>query len=187
MSMSTGTRRVLREAASWGLAIVIGVAALMNIENLRPFTGGFIDHDFSNSVAQDEDKNRRADTSASELVTLSASRNGHYYSEADINGRSINVLVDTGATTVALSYEDAERAGIFVNPSDFTLRSRTANGVARAAPVMLDSVQIGGITVHNVQATVAEPGRLHITLLGMSFLKRLARFEMRRGRLILEN
>lgn len=120
-------------------------------------------------------------------VRLKSGRGGHFYAPVDLNGRRIEAVVDTGATTVALSYEDARTAGIFVHNSDFTMRMRTANGIARAAPVRIDRIDLDGITVRNVRATVAEPGRLHITLLGMSFLGKLRRFEMQRGELILEN
>ena len=82
-------------------------------------------------------------------------------------------MVDTGASLVALTYEDASRAGIYVRDRDFTQLVRTANGIARVAPVTLDRVSIGDITVRNVPASVSERGMLGTTLLGMSFLKRL--------------
>jgi aspartyl protease family protein len=97
------------------------------------------------------------------------------------------VLVDTGATVVALTYEDAQRAGINVSNSDFTGLSQTANGVARVAPVMIDQITIGNVTVRDVRAVVAERGRMTVTLLGMSFLGKLIRSEMRDGTLVLEN
>ena len=87
---------------------------------------------------------------------------------------------------VALSYEDAERAGIFVRPSDFTARVRTANGIAKFAPITLDSVSIGDITLHDVEAAVSEPGRMGTTLLGMTFIGRLGRAEMSNGVLVLQ-
>jgi aspartyl protease family protein len=87
---------------------------------------------------------------------------------------------------VAFTSEDAERAGIFVRQADYTQRVNTANGIARIAPVTVDRISIGDITVRNVQAAVSEPGKLQTTLLGMSFLGRLSRAEMRQGRLILE-
>ena len=68
-------------------------------------------------------------------------------------------MVDTGASIVALTYEDAERAGVYVRDSDFTQRVRTANGMARVAPVTLDRVSIGDITVRNVPAAVSERGQ----------------------------
>ena len=95
-------------------------------------------------------------------------------------------MIDTGATMVALSYEDAEAAGFRLSDSDFTRAVSTANGVARVAPVTLDRVSIGNITVRDVPAAVAERGRLKTSLLGMSFLGRLSRFDMRSGRLVMQ-
>lgn len=119
-------------------------------------------------------------------VTLPAGEYGHFLTEAEINGRPVDVMVDTGASLVALSYDDAGRAGIFVNPSDFTRAAQTANGIARVAPVTISSIQIGDITVRNVQAVVSERGASQRTLLGMSFLGRLSRVEMRGDTLLLE-
>jgi aspartyl protease family protein len=135
----------------------------------------------ANSIAASD----KTEKSSSGGVELRAGRHGHFETRAEINGRSVEVMVDTGASLIALTFEDAERAGIYVKDSDFTQRSQTANGVARAAPVMLDRVSIGDITVRNVRASVAERGRLHVTLLGMTFLSRLSRTEMRGGTLVL--
>jgi len=118
-------------------------------------------------------------------VELKATSNGHFVTKAEINGRAIEVMVDTGATIVALTYEDAERAGVFVRESDFTQRVSTANGYARVAPIELERISIGDILVRNVRAAVAEPGRLQQSLLGMTFLGKLTRTEMSRGVLIL--
>jgi aspartyl protease family protein len=96
-------------------------------------------------------------------------------------------MVDTGATMVALTYEDAERAGIHLKASDFTRSVSTANGVTRVAPVTIERVSVGDIMVRNVAASVSERGRLSTTLLGMSFLSRLERVDMRSGILVLED
>ncbi len=96
------------------------------------------------------------------------------------------MLVDSGASIVALSYDDARRAGVYVRDRDYTQRVSTANGQARVAPVVLDRVSIGDITVRNVPAAVSEPGSLGTSLLGMSFLGRLQRVEMRAGTLVLQ-
>ena len=119
-------------------------------------------------------------------VEIRAGAHGHYYAQAEINGRRVDVLVDTGASIVAMPHEDASRAGVYVRDSDYTQRVSTANGFARVAPVMLDRVSIGDITVRNVPAAVMEPGKLATTLLGMSFLGRLQRVDMRAGMLILQ-
>jgi aspartyl protease family protein len=127
-----------------------------------------------------------ASSSNGSTVELRADRLGHFSASAQINGSSIDVMVDTGASIVALTWEDAERAGIFVRPSDFTHRVNTANGLAKVAPVTIDAISIGGITVRNVKGAVSEPGRLNGTLLGMTFLGRLSRAELKRNTLVLE-
>jgi len=101
--------------------------------------------------------------------------------------QTVHVLVDTGASFVALTFEDAERAGIYVTEADFKYKSRTANGFARIALVDIDRISIDHIEVRNVRASVHQAGMLHVTLLGMSFLSKLERAEMRNGRMILEN
>ncbi len=118
-------------------------------------------------------------------VELTANSGGHFETAAEVNGNEIDVMVDTGATLVALTYEDAERAGLYLKSADFTQGVRTANGTAKVAPVTLSSITIGDITVRNVKGAVAEQGKLHKTLLGMSFLGRLSRVEMRANTLVL--
>jgi aspartyl protease family protein len=137
-------------------------------------------------TATEEPVNTLSNPGAQGTVTLEAGDHGHFFAEVEINGRSVDVLVDTGATLVALTSEDAQRAGIFVHPSDFTHTVSTANGVARVAPVTIDEISIGDITVRNIRAAVAERGKLAQTLLGMSFLSRLSRVDMRDGALILQ-
>jgi aspartyl protease family protein len=120
-------------------------------------------------------------------VELHADRSGHFAATVEINGRPFEALVDTGATIVMLTYEDAQRAGFFLSAHDFTMQMQTANGVAKAAPVTIERISIGNITVRNVQAGVGEPGLLRTNLLGMSFLKRLDKFEIRSGTLVLQD
>lgn len=127
-----------------------------------------------------------AASSEAGTVTIPAGSSGHFETDAEINGRTVHVMVDTGATVVALSYEDAESLGIFVNPSDFTHFAQTANGQARVAPVTISRISIGDVTVRNVPAVVSDRGNSGRTLLGMSFLGRLSRVEMRGGTLVLQ-
>jgi aspartyl protease family protein len=127
----------------------------------------------------------RRSASSGASVELNRAPDGHFHAEAYINGRPVNVLVDTGATLVAMSYDDARAAGISVSDADFTQWSSTANGRARFAPVTLDDVRIGDVVVRNVRAAVSEPGRLDKTLLGMSFLGQ-TRMQMQGGSLSLE-
>jgi aspartyl protease family protein len=119
-------------------------------------------------------------------VSIAAGAYGHFQTQAEIDGRSIDVMVDTGASLVALTYEDAASVGLYVKPSDFTGLAQTANGSTRVAPVTISRISIGDIMVRNVPAVVSARGASERTLLGMSFLKRLTRVEMRAGMLVLQ-
>ncbi|HVM78351.1 MAG TPA: TIGR02281 family clan AA aspartic protease [Stellaceae bacterium] len=112
------------------------------------------------------------------------SRDGHFYVEADVNGALIRFVVDTGASMVALSPDDARAAGLQVIAQDFTLRANTANGIARVAPVTLRALGLGQFTANEVPAIVVEQP-MQISLLGMSFLARLQGFETRGDELVL--
>ena len=122
-----------------------------------------------------------------EGVELRANASGHFEADVEVNGRRVDALVDTGATIVLLTNEDAARAGIYPRASDFTMSMETANGRSKAAPVILERVVIGSIVVRNVQAAVAERGALRTNLLGMSFLQKLRKFEINSGRLVLQD
>jgi aspartyl protease family protein len=109
---------------------------------------------------------------------------GHFMLDAFVNGEAVRFVVDTGASKVALSPDDAERLGFESHALEFSERYQTANGVARGAPVTLREVRIGQLSLHEVRATVmAAP--MPISLLGLSFLGRLAGHEVRDGKLIL--
>jgi aspartyl protease family protein len=189
MALTPGTRQLLREAASWGVVALIGVAAFSQFGALKTGTERLLGLPTPDGVAvrQDDAGNMQATAHFGSVVEIEAGHNGHFNTEAEVNGRRIEVMVDTGATLVALTYEDAERAGLYLNQGDFNRAVSTANGVARYAPVKLDRISIGDITVRDVPAAVAEPGRLKTSLLGMSFLSRLSRFDMRSGLLVLQD
>jgi aspartyl protease family protein len=118
-------------------------------------------------------------------VALAADSRGHFVAAARINGQKVVVLVDTGATSVAISADTAQRLGIYLTKSDFTGRVRTANGVVAVAPVKLREVTLGNVTVRNVEAAVSPGDTLGVNLLGMSFLGRLSKFEVNDGELVL--
>ena len=116
---------------------------------------------------------------------IMAGRSGHYQAKVEIDGRQLDMLVDTGATIVALSNEDAGRIGVHPSQSDYTVPMSTANGVAKAARVRLREVRVGQVSAHDVEAVVMPAGLLRESLLGMSFLKQLSGFEVASGRLVL--
>jgi aspartyl protease family protein len=109
-------------------------------------------------------------------VTLYADSRGHFITTVVVNGISLRFLVDTGATSVALSSADARRAGLNYLEATRSF-TQSAGGVIPIYNVKLDSVRVGDITLNNVDAVVIEGDKLPIALLGMSFLNRM---EMRR-------
>jgi aspartyl protease family protein len=110
---------------------------------------------------------------------------GHFLLTSTVDGVGVRMVVDTGASIVSLSQEDAHRAGFNLEPSKFTAKVLTANGVILAAPVMLKEIAIGDISVRNVAAVVMPKQALPISLLGMSFLSRLSSYEVTGSKLIL--
>jgi len=109
-------------------------------------------------------------------ASIVKSADGHYWAEAAVNGQRVRLLVDTGATAVALTIPDAQRLGIDPKDLAYDAAVMTASGKARAARVQLASISIGNARVDNVDALVIEKG-LDASLLGMSYLGRLSRFE----------
>jgi len=125
--------------------------------------------------------------SAPRETRVSADRQGHFIVDAEVGGATVRMMVDTGASVVALTRSDAERAGLRPHPHDFTVPVSTANGVAKGAAATLDRVAVGGIEVEGVPAIVLEDGLLSISLLGTSFLSRLDRVEIAEDELVLED
>ena len=189
MAFSGSQQQLLSDVVSWcaiaGMLFYVGT----HFDDVRAYVADRTGHAKSvTSTSTVKAEPKPADEPKSNGgVELVADRSGQFAATIEINGRRIESLVDTGATLVALTYEDAERAGIYPRDSDFTEQARTANGIAKFAPVILERVAIGPILVRNVKATVAQRGRLHISLLGMSFLQKLSTFEIRSGRLVLKD
>jgi len=118
-------------------------------------------------------------------VEVARTANGDFDVTAQINGARIAMVLDTGASSVVLTREDAKAAGLPLEVLAYTTTIETANGRTRAAPVTLDRVAIGGLVEHAIPALVAQPGQLKTSLLGMSFLNRLQSWEVRGDRLLL--
>ncbi|MBP0618045.1 TIGR02281 family clan AA aspartic protease [Jiella mangrovi] len=116
---------------------------------------------------------------------IAGDRAGHFRTDAVMNGRSIPVLVDTGASAVALDENTARRLGITLSAGDFVYPVHTANGVAMAARARIGEIAIGTVSVRDVDAMVIRDAALPQTLLGMSFLKRLKSYSVENGALTL--
>jgi len=103
-------------------------------------------------------------------VVLQRNRFGHYVASGKINGHEVVFLVDTGATDVAIPEGTAERLGLKKGQG---YKARTANGLATAWDTHLDSISIGEITLHDIDASILDNAGVGEILLGMSFLKHL--------------
>ena len=117
-------------------------------------------------------------------MTLRPGQGGHYFLTAEIGGADIDFLVDTGASLIALSYEDAERIGLDPDNLEYNGVVQTANGTTRVAPITLDTVRVGQLEVDRVEAIVSKAS-MGTSLLGMSFLRRLESYRVEDGNLVL--
>ena len=105
-----------------------------------------------------------------------------------INEKMISMVFDTGASFVALTFEDAKRVGLNLKDNDFSTQLETANGVVLAAHMTLPKLAVGGIVQENVDAYIMPTGKLRVSLLGRSFWGRLAQgFSYSSGELILKD
>jgi aspartyl protease family protein len=159
---------------TWALATLAVVAISSTVAG----------HRLSRTVAAPEPPRASRDRSEGRVITLHADLLGHFLVHPSVDGRRVRMLVDTGASVVALTHEDARLAGVQSSGGSLR-RMSTANGVVAARSVRIAEMRIGEITVRNVDAVVMPPGALGTSLLGMSFLKRLPGFEMAAGRLTL--
>jgi aspartyl protease family protein len=189
MGLFLGVRQALGWAAGWVLVAATAAAAVVNFAEVKGEPRRLVG--LTPAPAEPEAGARWAQAqpqlkTAGRSVELRAGAFGHYRAQAEINGRQVDVLIDSGASLVVLSHEDAEGIGLRLRAQDYWQRVSTANGATRVAPVMLDRIRIGDVSVRHVEAAVSEPGKLGQSLLGMTFLGRLQRVDMRGGVLILQ-
>lgn len=124
--------------------------------------------------------------SANGIETILERRpDGHFYVDAMVNGQLVHFVVDTGASMVALTSEDARRVGFNFSPADFITVGRGASGDVRGIPLELDSVAIGNNEARGVRAAIIAEG-LDVSLLGQSFLSRIGSVTIRDDRMVLK-
>ncbi|MEM6676519.1 MAG: TIGR02281 family clan AA aspartic protease [Pseudomonadota bacterium] len=170
-----GHWRATQTAAIWSaVTVAIGAAYLdrNDIMTRMAELRGEVLHSMALSNAGAEEELKRA-------------WDGHYRAQAEINGRVMTLMVDTGATMVVLPYEEVAGIGIDPTALDFHMPVMTANGRSTVAPIEIREIRVGDILVRNVPAAVAHPGRLQMGLLGMSFLDRLSETSFQGERLFL--
>ncbi len=119
-------------------------------------------------------------------VELRADAGGQYHANVDVEGIRIPMLVDTGATFLALTFDDAQRLGLTPASADYTVDVMTANGHAKAAKTTLREVRLGTLLVSGVPALILPRDTHGMSLLGMSFLKKLGGFQIASGTLVLK-
>jgi aspartyl protease family protein len=168
--MSLGNALVLT-----GLA-VIGVALMSPSSPKRAARAHDADRPFA--AASSPIKRGSGEAGARELQR---SPDGHFYADAQINGRSIRLMVDTGASVVMLTREDAQRAGVAV-PAERAL-AMGVGGTVSVAPVTIDRIAVGGVEASGLQAAVAD--QLPVSLLGQNFLAEFDSVEIRGDTMVL--
>lgn len=162
-----GWNKTLQHAAVWGMIFVGGAAGVGLWQDISRTAGS------PQMVIADGDQ-----------IAVPRARDGHYYLTLQINGNPIRFVVDTGATDMVLTQNDAARVGLDLANLNYLGRANTANGEVRTAFVRLDQVVLGGVTDQNVAAVVNE-GQMEESLLGMGYLQRWGRIEIAGGELVL--
>ena len=162
-------RETLRGGLSWVVLLVLLMAGYGMWDDMRRSDAN------SMRMQIDEDAGR---------VEIPKSRDGHFYVALAINGGSVQMMADPGASERVLSPRDARRTGLDPDALAFTGRAQTANGSVRIAPVFLDEVRLGPVTDQGIRAWVNEAD-MDLSLLGMNYLQRWSRMEITRDALIL--
>jgi aspartyl protease family protein len=164
----------LKQAAVWvaiGLVLVIGYSYRDVFAGLQARLGGELLPSQGQAIGD-------------EAVTFRARDDGHFQVEAMVDGKRILFMVDTGASDVVLTRDDAERLGLQPESLDYSRVYETANGTGYGAPVRLGEIVVGPIRLTDVRASVNQ-APMDRSLLGMSFLGRLGAYEVRGDRLTL--
>jgi aspartyl protease family protein len=128
---------------------------------------------------------RKRATSPARAVKIARGQAGEFALHAKINGVSAPMVIDTGATSVVLTYETAKAAGLPLELLEYDIDVETAGGHTRAARLTLDRLAIGKLVERSVPALVVPRGQMKTNLLGMSFLDRLESWEVHADRLML--
>jgi len=184
------SEKLLRDCALIAGACMIAVTALNNplavksilgqVTNSQPSTATI---DTQKDVSVKTVQTQTPPQSGS-VVHIPKSKDGHFWTEAQVNRGYINFLVDTGASVIALTPADAQIAGIKLHELKYNRTVSTAGGEIPAAYVTLDNVSVGHIALRNIQAIVIKDGLSH-SLLGMSYLGELQKVEANPDSLIL--
>lgn len=159
--------RLARHAALWAFIFIGAIVAIGLWDDIRRTT-------LPDIARVEEDGTLR----------VPRARDGHFYLRIELDGTPVTFMVDTGATDIVLGRRTAERLGIDVASLPFYGTAQTANGVVRTAPITIDEMRLGPFVDRKVKAWVTD-GEMDGALLGMAYLRRFARVELRGDVLIL--
>lgn len=168
-----------------GMAFAVGFVAMSSGTRLASLVGGDAPEAATVVPAPQSPAAGSSQPPVKPEVTVAADYRGHFVVHPTIDNYRIKMLVDTGASFVALTEADARALGIRPSASEYTVGLRTANGVVRGARVNLREIKLGAILVRNVEAVVLPAGALSMSLLGTSFLGKLQGYEVQTGRMVL--
>ena len=181
--------KLLRDALLVSAVFVAGLVAFLNRELVYDFVGVHpSDIAAARAKRLAETNTLKEETSHMTIegtaTAISKARDGQFWVDARVNNSSIKFLVDTGASIVALTPLDAQKAGIALGNLQYTVPINTAAGQIMAASTRLSLISVGNVTVYNVRAVIIPKGLSH-SLLGMSYLGELQRVEASKNLLIL--
>lgn len=175
----------LKSLLAWamiGLVIVIGYSYRDELKSVWYRVAGELDTSRPTPAGPRDDSGR--ESSYDRAMDIRQASDGHYYVNARVNGSEVRLLVDTGATFTVLSKRQAERAGIFPSPGEYTASVRTASGIEKAAPARIRDLEIGDARLEDVPALVMDTPA-DISVLGIGTLQRFKSYEVRNGVLTL--
>ena len=140
----------------------------------------------TNAAATPQLANATNSTAWAESVVLPRADDGHFYADVEIEGQRLTMLVDTGASVVALTGADAERLGLTWNEADLGPVAQGASGAVVGVNTTIPEIALGDHVAHDVQALIIPEG-LQVSLLGQAFLSTLGQVDMRGDEMVLGN
>jgi aspartyl protease family protein len=178
--------QALQDAVTWaGIGLTL-VALYSYREDLLPFAERFAQR-IAGELMPGTPEMVATEGAEGVGVRIRRGWEGHFIAAAQVNGVPLKMIVDTGASTVVLRPEDAQKLGFDPQALSYSVPVQTANGTSRAARVRLAKIAVGPLEFKDVEALVAQKGALHQSLLGMSFLNRLRSYEFSRDFLTLRS
>jgi len=168
--LSSDTRTIFKSLGQFGIWIVI-IFIIIGCYGLRYQIKDFYNVAMLNLIPS------KVSIVKEGSVAIAKSNNGHYMLTANINSKPVYFLVDTGATDVSLTLDDARRIGVNTDSLIYDQATSTANGINFGANIIISSISVGDIVINNVRGTVVKQG-MDTSLLGMSFLSKLTSYSV---------